>query len=202
MTNRVATLTLLLVFAATIHTVSAAEMVSDVYLTLDRAVRVRVGWGVPRSNASLSGKELSIGTKSFERGMTLHAPAELAYRLEKKYRWLSFSTGVNSEMTEKGSVTVQVWLDGKRVFETPVMRVKEEPVYVHLPIAGADEMKLIVTDVGDGIAADHLSIANLRVSAAQQEPKPDLPAATVFVGEAPVPTAAPLSLWYRRPARQ
>ena len=77
------------------------------YLTLDQAERVRVGWGTPQSNASLSGKELSIGSKAFDQGMTLHAPAELVYRLDKKSRWLSFWTGINSEITEKGSVTVR-----------------------------------------------------------------------------------------------
>ena len=201
MNPRVAIL-MLLIGAATARLSWAADPSSDVYLTLDQAERVRVGWGTPQSNASLSGKELAIGSKAFDQGMTLHAPAELVYRLEKKYRWLSFWTGINSEMTEKGSVTVQVWLDGHKAFETPVMHVKEEPAYVHLPITGVDELKLVVTDAGDGIAADHLSIANLRVSAAEQEPKPDVPAAAVFVGEAPAPAESPLSLWYRRPARR
>jgi hypothetical protein len=36
------------------------------------------------------------------------------------------------------------------------------------------------TIVNDGIAADHLSIVNLRVSAAEQEPKPDVPANWIF----------------------
>ena len=71
--------------------------------------------GRRRSDSSLVGdctwassKSCIPRTRSFDQGLMLHAPAELVYRLEKQYRWLSFSTGVNSEMTEKGSVTVQV----------------------------------------------------------------------------------------------
>ena len=63
MTKRVAILTLL-IWAINAQLASAANVPSDVYLTLDQAVRVSVGWGVPHSNASLSGKELSIGTRS------------------------------------------------------------------------------------------------------------------------------------------
>ena len=40
------------------------------------------------------------------------------------------------------------------------------------------------------------------MSTAEQEPNPDLPAATVFAGEMQAPTAAPFSLWYRRPAQR
>ena len=102
MNTRVAILMLLL-GAATAGLSWAADASSDAYLTLDQAERVRVGWGTPQGNASLSGKELSIGSRAFDQGMTLHAPAELVYRLEKKYRWLSFWTGISSEMTETGS---------------------------------------------------------------------------------------------------
>ena len=46
-----------------------------------------------------------------------------------------------------------------------------------------------------------VSVGNLGVSAAEQEPNPARPAAPLFVGEVR-PAAAPLSLWYRQPARR
>ena len=46
------------------------------------------------------------------------------------------------------------------------------------------------------------SAANVPLDVAEQEPKPDVPAAAVFVGETPAPAGSPLSLWYRRPAQR
>jgi hypothetical protein len=42
------------------------------------------------------------------------------FRVGGTYRWLTFYAGVSEEMTEAGSITAQVWLDGKKVHATPV----------------------------------------------------------------------------------
>ena len=145
----------------------------DVYLSLDHAASAKCGWGTAHDNASVTGWELRIGTAAFERGIGTHAPAELVFQAGGKYRWLTFHTGISSEMTENGSATVQVWLDGKMVHETPVMRIKEEPRYVSLPIPGAKEIRLVGTDAGNGSGADHINLCNLRLSVSEAEPKPE-----------------------------
>jgi len=147
----------------------------DVYLTLAQAVKSTCGWGEAHDNATVTGAELRIGSVTFKQGIGTHAPAELTFNLDGKYRWLTFYTGISAEMVQDGSSTVQVWLDGKKVHETPVMRIKEKPLYVSLPVAGVKELKLASTDAGNGNAADHVCFGNLRVSAAEQEPKADAP---------------------------
>jgi hypothetical protein len=79
--------------------------------------------------------------------------------------------------------------------------LSEEPVYVCLPIDGVKQLRLVATDAGDGIAADHLKLGNLRVTAGEEQPHPDGPIALRFVEDAP-PPASPVALWYRRPARR
>ena len=175
------------------------DTAKDIYVDLRQAIRASAGWGTAQNNASVEGKPLRIGTAEFTQGIGTHAPAEIVYALDGRYRWLTFYAGVSADMTEKGSVTVQVWTDGRKAFETDMMRMHEEPRYVSLPVAGVKELKLVGTDAGDGIAADHLNLCHLRLSASEQAPRPELAPPPVFVGEA-APPASPLSLWYRRPA--
>ena len=177
------------------------ESAQDVYVDLRQAVRASCGWGTAQNNASVDGKPLRIGSAEFAQGIGTHAPAEVVYALQGNYRWLTFYAGVSADMSEKGSVTVQVWLDGKKAFETGVLRVREEPCYVSLPIAGVQELRLVGTDAGDGIAADHLNLCQLLLSTGAQAPKPELAPPPVFIGDAAPPTA-PWALWYRRPAKR
>lgn len=147
----------------------------DIYLHLADATRETHGWGTPRDRASVTGASLRIGSVTFRRGIGTHAPAELVFPVGGKYRWLTFHAGISGEMTAAGSVTVEVWLDGEKVHETPVMRVKGEPVYVSLPLKGASEVRIVGTDAGDGIAADNLNFGNLRLCTSEKEPTPDTP---------------------------
>jgi alpha-L-fucosidase 2 len=173
----------------------------DVYVDLSRITHITSGWGTPKINVSIAGKPLRIGSEEFDQGIGVHAPSEIVIPLENQYRWVTFYAGVSADMTEKGSVTVEVWLDGKKIHDTGVMKVKEEPRYVSLPVDGGRELKIIGTDAGDGVAADHLNLGNVRLSAGQQAPKPDGLMPTVLTGEAP-PPALPLALWYRQPAKR
>ena len=183
------------------NSATAPDSTKDDYFDLRQARRASSGWGTAQSNASVEGKPLRIGTAEFSQGIGTHAPAEIVYALDGKYRWLTFHAGVSADMTDKGSVTVQVWADGKKTFDTGVLRIHEEPRYVSVPVAGVQELKLVGTDSGDGIAADHLNLCNLRLSTSEQAPKPDPAPVLVFAGEA-APPASPLTLWYRQPAKR
>ena len=155
--------------------VAGLDGLRDVYVDLRHAERSTCGWGTARNGATVTGKPLAIGSAAFGQGIGTHAPAEIVYRAAGKYRWLTFHTGISAEMTDNGSVTVQVWLDGKKAHETPVMRIKGEPIYVSLPIKGVNEIRLVVTDAGNGVGADHACFGNLRLCVGEAEPKPDKP---------------------------
>ena len=71
-------------------------------------------------------------------------------------------------MTGGGSVVVQVWLDGKKTFETPVLRMKQEPRYFRVPLARRPrQLQIVTTDAGDGNGADHINLCNLRLDGRQ-----------------------------------
>ena len=93
--------------------------------------------------------------------------------MDRKYRWLTFYAGIGAHVPETGSVTIEVWLDGNKAYASPLLRAKEEPVYVSLPVSGVQELRLVGTDGGDGIAYDNINFGNLRVSTSETEPPPD-----------------------------
>lgn len=181
--------------------VPAADTTGDIYLDLQHTTHVSVGWGTAHSDASVAGTPLRIGGAEFTQGIGTHAPSALVFPLEAPYRWLTFYAGISADMTEKGSATVQVWADNTKKFETEVLRIGEEPRYFCVPVAGVRELRLVCTDAGDGIAADHVNLGNLRLSGQEQAPKPDHKPPLVFVGR-PTPPESPLILWYLRPAQR
>ena len=191
----------LVLFVAADMSFAAPPAGEEIYLELPQAIRATNAWGTARNNLSVEGKPLRIGSVEFPRGIGTHAPAELVFALNENDRWLTLYAGISRDMTEKGSVTVQVWLDGKMTFETGILRVREEPVYVSVPVTGARELRLVGTDACDGLAADHLNLGNLRLSTSATPPQPDGPVATLFTGSAEPPNS-PLALWYRHPAKR
>src|SRR5258706_10432678 len=54
-----------------------------------------------------------------------------------------------------GTITFEVWADGKKVFSTPVMRGGQEPRLVSIDLTGAKRLALRVGDADDGIDSDH-----------------------------------------------
>jgi alpha-L-fucosidase 2 len=196
-----ATLILCASVTCTVLPAETDDSPSVTYVELSQATTVSCGWGTAGSNCSVEGKPLRIGEAVFDRGIGTHAPSELLFTLDGKSRWLTFYAGVSADMTERGSVVVQVWLDGQMAYESRALRVKEEPVYVCLPIDGVKQLRVVATDAGDGIAADHLNLGNLRLTTGDEQPRPDGPIALRFVEDA-APLASPLTLWYRRPARR
>ena len=54
-----------------------------------------------------------------------------------------------------GSVTFEVYVDGEKKFDSKLMKSKDPMKYLEVDINGAKELKLVVTDGGNGIGSDH-----------------------------------------------
>ena len=67
----------------------------------------------------------------------------------------------------KGSATfiAEVYRGGRweRVFESGIIRLGDESQEVGVEITGAEKLRLVTTDAGDGIACDHAVWAQARV---------------------------------------
>ena len=148
----------------------AVETVS--YLS-DRAWSSMVnGWGsVERDrsngeNGTGDGAVLTLNGVTYAKGLGAHASSDVRFALNKACSTLSAVVGMDDESGANGTVVFQVWTDGVKRFDSGVMNGTTASKTVSVSLVGASELALILTDNGDGGAADHGDWADARVSCA------------------------------------
>ena len=130
----------------------------DVYISDLKPVKATVGWGNgAKRDKSIDNNPLTIGGKQYSKGMGVHAPSELVYDLKPEYKAFVAVVGLDDE--EKGdpraTVVFEVYADGKLLGRSPLMRPNARWHFnVALP-PGSRQIRLVVTDAGDGIFCDH-----------------------------------------------
>lgn len=112
--------------------------------------------GVGRGQ-SWRGTPFQIGDRTYPHGIAFNATKRLRVRLDRPAARFSAEVGLeNNDDTRRGatlgngSVTFHVFVGAKEVFASPVLRLKDGPVAVSLPLDGAKEFDLRVGDGGDG----------------------------------------------------
>jgi len=84
-----------------------------------------------------------------------------------KAKMLTAFIGVDDPANKEGSVTfaVEIFRGGKweRVFESKVIRKGDAAQAIEVPIAGAEKLRLVTTDAGDGINSDHATWAEAKL---------------------------------------
>ena len=111
-------------------------------------------WGSLKKDRATEGNPLKIGGVTFEKGLGTHARSEIVFDLKPEYELFSAYVGVDQE-TGSGTVTFEVWLDGKKVYASPLVSNGDEPLPVTVPVRGTKTMRLVVTDGGDDKNYDH-----------------------------------------------
>lgn len=125
------------------------------------------GWKSVQKDCSVEGNKISLkgenGKKFYEKGIGTHSNSEIIYDLSNKgYSYFSSKIGVDQEMKENSpaSIIFQVYVDGKKVYDSGVMRAKDNEKEILVNIEGAKELKLVVNDARNGNAADHGSFGD------------------------------------------
>ncbi|MHB0998628.1 MAG: NPCBM/NEW2 domain-containing protein [Armatimonadota bacterium] len=126
------------------------------------------GWGMLGYDtaAHLLGQEpmpLKIKDTVYEKGLGSHAPGEIIIELDNRYKTFEAEVGVQPFSKEYGSVVFQVYVDDVLKFDSGVMKTGEAAKPVSVPVSGASELRLVVTDAGDGINCDLGNWANARL---------------------------------------
>ena len=155
---RLAAVTLIcivLVAACVTRCAAEPEYLSD---TPDAIAFSAQGWGeLGIDCAAHSGKPglpLRIGDSNYSKGIGTHAPGEMLIELDGGYTAFKASVGLQWQDGEEGSVVFKALVDGKELFNSGVMRKHDPAKPVNIPLAGADELRLVVTDAGDGFICD------------------------------------------------
>lgn len=121
------------------------------------------GWGTIQKDRSVDGRTLTLNNKTYTKGLGTHASSEIVYKLDGQYTSFAALVGVDNEVGIVGSVEFQVVVDDQVVFSSGIMHNNIEPKEVNVNLSGKNELKLIVTDGGDGINSDHADWVNARL---------------------------------------
>jgi alpha-galactosidase len=106
-------------------------------------------------NAARDGTTMKLRGKSYVKGLGVHAPSALRYRLGGGCTRFTAEVGVDDEIAPRGSVVFQVWADGKLLRETPVLTPASPIIPLDIDVTGYRELRLVVTKGGDDESADH-----------------------------------------------
>ena len=121
-----------------------------------------------RSNggaAAGDGKTITLAGIPYPRGLGVHAPSDVTYSLAGACSGSFISdVGVDDEVADLGSVVFQVFLDGVKAFDSGIVRGADLRQPVNVSVAGRQQMRLVVTDAGDGNNSDHADWAGARVT--------------------------------------
>jgi hypothetical protein len=127
------------------------------------------GWtpnndGLPRRNRDVTDQPLRLGGRRYASGIGTHAPSEICYRLAGRYLRFTCTLGA----AERGGSTVfQVYGDGRRLFDSGTLHGLGEVHRVDVPVQGVEQLRLVVTDAGDGYIHDMANWANPRLLPAE-----------------------------------
>ncbi len=124
----------------------------------------------PQKDRSNRKAALRMRGQTYARGMGVHAPNQLLYRVEPHYERFVALAGIDEEILEYNnasnlgrfpSVIFRVYIDGKLRAESPVMKISEEPWRFDVSIRkGSRQISLVATDAGDGNKLDLANWAN------------------------------------------
>ncbi|GHC51948.1 NPCBM/NEW2 domain-containing protein [Streptomyces flavofungini] len=119
------------------------------------------GWGPVEKDTSNGesaagdGKPLTIGGKVYAKGLGVHAESGVEYYAGGACEKLTAHVGVDDEKPDKGTVAFQVWADGRLAASTGVLTTADPAQPISADVRGAEVIRLVVTDGGDGIDSDH-----------------------------------------------
>ena len=143
----------------------------EIFLSDLKPISSKSGWGQTRLNQSVEGKPLTLGGKTYPRGLGTHANALTVFAVPAGARRFVAVVGLDDEKQDdpRSSVTFEVYGDVKEMGEPPVLLSKSPVLSSKTARSWAfdlelntrfKELRLVVTDAGDGIASDHADWVN------------------------------------------
>jgi hypothetical protein len=138
------------------------------------------GWGPvekDRSNGetgAADGKVLTLNGVTYAKGLGTHAASDVRYAINGACTVFTALVGVDDEVGGNGSIVFQVWTDGVKKYESGVMTGTTASASVNVSLTGTTELRLVVTDGGDGMLSDHGDWADAQVSCSAETTAPTI----------------------------
>ncbi|MER5686017.1 NPCBM/NEW2 domain-containing protein [Streptomyces sp. NPDC002205] len=127
------------------------------------------GWGPVEKDTSNGesnpgdGNPLTIGGTVFAKGLGVHAQSTVEFYAAGACSAVTAQVGVDDEKGAKGTVAFEIWADGTKVASTGVLTNAMAAQPITADVSGAQVVRLVVTDGGDGVDSDHADWADLRM---------------------------------------
>ncbi|MGL4774569.1 MAG: NPCBM/NEW2 domain-containing protein, partial [Clostridium sp.] len=171
------------------RTIAVVHMDDFKYLTDYEWKSTSNSYRAPNVDKSISSNDIRLTGKNgenivYERGIGAHSNSTIIYDLkDKNYDYFTSYVGVDRQMFGSvGSVTFEVWVDGEKKFDSGLMNSRDPQKYVEVDINGAKELKLVVTDGGNGNGSDHASFGDAKLHYANEN-RVDLTEVVTFEDE-------------------
>lgn len=151
------------------------------------------GYGTITKDQSVNnnGTPINLAGRTFAKGLGTHAISDIRYRLNGGYsRFVSY---VNLQYGGSGNVTYEVWADNTKLFDSGPMDGLSQTQAINVDVTGKQELRLVVTDGGNGISADWAAWADARLIPAAAASPPPPPATTTTPPTPPAPSSTPAS---------
>ncbi|RAR42801.1 NPCBM/NEW2 domain-containing protein [Paenibacillus sp. MDMC362] len=110
------------------------------------------------------GKTITIGGEKYTKGLGVHANAEITYYTGGNFSTFTADIGIDDEVGNRGAVVFQIWADTEKVYDSGLVTGSDSVKKVQADISGANVLKLVVTDGGDGTGYDHADWANAHIA--------------------------------------
>jgi alpha-galactosidase len=104
---------------------------------------------------ALDGGPIRLRGAAYEKGLGVHGPSLIRYRLGQACTRFSAVVGIDDETDGRGSAQFEVWSDGERLFSSGVLTATSAPAAVSVDVTGRRELRLFVGVGGDGFELDH-----------------------------------------------
>jgi alpha-galactosidase len=140
------------------------------------------GFGAPMAGRSVENHPLALNGKVYPHGVGTHAVGCMTVDLHGNAVRFQSAVGVDDDRKGSGSVTFSVWVDGRKMTETPVLHGGDAAQSISVDLTGAKKLMLLVGDGGDGNRDDHADWAGALITlvpGATQKPE------TIAIGQEP-----------------
>lgn len=133
-------------------------------------------YGKATKDKSASGNTLRLTGEdgqvvSYEKGIGTHSTSTIIYDLTNtNYGYFTSYVGVDRQVYGSvGSVAFQVYLDNVMVYDSGRMNSRDAQKFIEVDLKGAKELKLVVTDGGNGKGSDHATFGDAKLHYANNE---------------------------------
>jgi hypothetical protein len=115
------------------------------------------------TDRSVSGGPLSIGGRTFDKGLGVHSYTALTYETGGRYETFAATIGIDDSVRPRGSVVFRVLGDEKVLFDSGPMTGRDAPRDIAVDVANVNRLALVVDYAGELDLADHADWGGARL---------------------------------------